>query len=725
MEELSGVQAEEMLGRGDYEYVLPLYGERRPILIDLAILPAEELEGKYEDFERRGRKLIGEEYIRNVRGEKLYVHVTASPLHNSKGEVIGSIESIRDFTERKQMEDRAAYLASFSQLNPNPVLEVDSSGKVTFFNPAAQRILETLGIGRENFTIFLPADLHEILRDPNKKKELTFYREIRVMERVFAEDIYLAPQFFEGARVFVRDITVQKRSEEEVCFKNIILTTQQECAIEGILVVDDNAVIISYNRRFVEMWGIPPEMPTIGDDAPLLQFVANKPMDPEGFLARVSYLYEHREEKSREEIALKDGRVFDRYSAPMTGSDGKYYGRVWYFSDITERKQMEEKLRKASAVAEEYAQRLEYVLEGSNDATWEWDLITNLGFLNKRYYEMIEYTPEEGESDLTYLLKTIHPEDVAAVQRRMQDTREGKTGAYEAYFRMIAKSGKLRHVMARGKIVRFDEDGRPTRMAGVVTDVTEQTRLRIEVNMIHNLESIGLLAGGLAHDFNNMLSIIYGNITFAKTLAGDDTAIAESLTDAEEACERAKELGIRLQFFSKESSPVKEPIELLAIIEVAAGVLFQGSRISYPISAPDDLLPVDADPRQIRQVFENLLTNAQEAISAVGTVKIDIKNCVDDDKEGLLLGPGRYVCIAIQDDGKGIPEDHLPKIYNPYFSTKDAYSQKGLGLGLSTCQAILKKHGGHIFVESTLGVGTRVTVYLPATMEEAKLTPEG
>ncbi|MBC8016905.1 MAG: hypothetical protein H7X83_00090, partial [Verrucomicrobia bacterium] len=269
------------------------------------------------------------------------------------------------------------------------------------------------------------------------------------------------------------------------------------------------------------------------------------------------------------------------------------------------------------------------------------------------------------------------------------------------------------------------EDGTITSSIHVMHDVTEMKRLNDEVNTIHNLESIGLLAGGLAHDFNNMLSIIYGNITFAKSLAGGEKDIVELLTDAEEACERAKELGIRLQFFSRESSPVKEPIALPAIIEVAAGVLFQGSKISYSISAPDDLLPVDADPRQIRQVFENLLTNAKEAISVVGTVKIAIENCVDDDKEGLLLGPGGYVCIAIQDDGKGIPEEQLPKIYNPYFSTKDTYSQKGLGLGLSTCQAILKRHGGHIFVESKLGAGTRATVYLPVTMEEPKLASEG
>jgi PAS domain S-box-containing protein len=136
---------------------------------------------------------------------------------------------------------------------------------------------------------------------------------------------------------------------EELLFKNIILSTQQECAIDGILVVDEDAAVISYNRRFVEMWGIPPELVEARDDASLLLFVANQPVEPEGFMTRVRYLYDHREEKSRDEIALQDGRVFDRYSAPMIGTDAKFYGRIWYFRDITERKLAEEELQRYSS----------------------------------------------------------------------------------------------------------------------------------------------------------------------------------------------------------------------------------------------------------------------------------------------------------------------------------------------------------------------------------------
>jgi signal transduction histidine kinase len=224
----------------------------------------------------------------------------------------------------------------------------------------------------------------------------------------------------------------------------------------------------------------------------------------------------------------------------------------------------------------------------------------------------------------------------------------------------------------------------------------------------------------MAHDFNNVLNIIYGNITFAKMLAGSDSTIFEPLTDAEEACERAKELGIRLQTFSQVSAPVMELIALPDIIEEAAEDLFKETKILHTIVTADDVLPVEADLRQIRQVFRNLLTNSKDAMSDGGTIIINIENYLADGNKRLTLGP--YVCITLQDDGNGIPEENLPKIFDPYFSTKDTYSQRGMGLGLTKCHAILKRHGGHISVESKMGNGTCVTVYLPASVQGITLT---
>jgi PAS domain S-box-containing protein len=152
---------------------------------------------------------------------------------------------------------------------------------------------------------------------------------------------------------FHRDITERKQAEKELQFRNTILATQLETSIDGILVVDELKSISSFNQRFVDMWGIPLQLVEARDVVPVLQFVTSKTADPEGFLARVNYLYDHQEEKSREEVLLRDGSIFDRYSSPMTGTDGRYYGRVWYFCDITERKRMEDELLQAKTAAED------------------------------------------------------------------------------------------------------------------------------------------------------------------------------------------------------------------------------------------------------------------------------------------------------------------------------------------------------------------------------------
>ncbi|MGA8007374.1 MAG: PAS domain S-box protein, partial [Burkholderiales bacterium] len=150
----------------------------------------------------------------------------------------------------------------------------------------------------------------------------------------------------EGIILNARDISERTRAQEQLRLQTTVLKTQQDTSLDGILLVDENARIVSYNQKFLELWKVPRDILRSGDDAPLLQWVTDRIADPEAFRARIRYLYEHREERARDEIPCKDGRIVDRFSSPVIGADGRYYGRVWYFRDITAQRQAEERIRR-------------------------------------------------------------------------------------------------------------------------------------------------------------------------------------------------------------------------------------------------------------------------------------------------------------------------------------------------------------------------------------------
>ncbi|MFZ1907803.1 MAG: PAS domain S-box protein, partial [Burkholderiales bacterium] len=163
-----------------------------------------------------------------------------------------------------------------------------------------------------------------------------------------------------GIILNARDISERTRAQELLRLQATVLKTQQETSLDGILLVDENARIVSYNQKFLELWKVPPAIPRLGDDAPLLRWVTDRIADPEAFGARVRYLYEHRDEKARDELLCLDGRIVDRFTSPVIGADGRYYGRVWYFRDITAQREAEERIQRLNLL---YA-----TLSGANSA---------------------------------------------------------------------------------------------------------------------------------------------------------------------------------------------------------------------------------------------------------------------------------------------------------------------------------------------------------------------
>ncbi|MBN1578040.1 MAG: response regulator [Chitinispirillaceae bacterium] len=280
-----------------------------------------------------------------------------------------------------------------------------------------------------------------------------------------------------------------------------------------------------------------------------------------------------------------------------------------------------------------------------------------------------------------------------------------------------------RNVTVRGELF-CGPDGQNRGMILLIRDYTQQEQLEEELLRVRKLESVGLLAGGIAHDFNNILTGIITNLFMARMSVYTNEEACQLIADAEKAAFKATRLTKQLLTFSQGGAPVKEGVSVCQLIEETVGFSLSGSNVDYKLHFTEDIRPVEVDKGQIDQVLNNLIINAAQAMPEGGTVTISVENCTlsggfslnDYEFKGpvLPLADGGYVKVSVSDEGPGIPKKHIGKIFDPYFTTK----AENTGLGLTTAYSIIKKHGGHIEVESQPGHGAAFSFYLPAvTME--------
>jgi two-component system, cell cycle sensor histidine kinase and response regulator CckA len=241
-------------------------------------------------------------------------------------------------------------------------------------------------------------------------------------------------------------------------------------------------------------------------------------------------------------------------------------------------------------------------------------------------------------------------------------------------------------------------------------DVTERLRIESQLQQAQKLEAIGTLAGGIAHDFNNILTAIMGNISLAMAYLGDETKAANKLIAAEQAALRAKDLTQQLLPFSKGGAPIKRAASLVTAVREVCREVTRNNPVLCHVSVPEDLWSAEVDVLQFRQALQHLMNHSVHAMREGGTIIADATNATVE-QDGLLhLRPGKYIKITIQDQGSGIPEELICRIFDPYFSMCDAQG----GLGLATAYSVIKNHGGTITVNSKLKSGTTFEVYLPA-----------
>ena len=246
-------------------------------------------------------------------------------------------------------------------------------------------------------------------------------------------------------------------------------------------------------------------------------------------------------------------------------------------------------------------------------------------------------------------------------------------------------------------------------------DVTDRKRVEEERLTTDKLESLGTLAGGIAHDLNNLLTVISGNIGLAQIEApGSPANLLSFLSRAGEAAQHAAQLSNQLLTFSKGGTPLKRVVSISDLVTQAAEFALHGSNLRSDLDIQAGLWRSAVDPAQIEQVINALVINAREAMPRGGIVRVSARNLEIDANSGLLIRPGRYVKVQVADNGGGIENRLVTKIFDPYFTTKST----GTGLGLSISYSVVKKHGGLLHLEHTSADGSTFTFYLPATDSE-------
>lgn len=278
---------------------------------------------------------------------------------------------------------------------------------------------------------------------------------------------------------------------------------------------------------------------------------------------------------------------------------------------------------------------------------------------------------------------------------------------------LVAKD-RTEHIVAESAAPIRSKEGKVLGVVLVFRDMTDRRRIEEELIKADKLESIGVLAGGIAHDFNNILTAIIGNISLAKMYANTEEKVFTRLVNTEKAALQAQNLTQQLLTFSKGGSLVRKPMSIGDLIRDCIDFSLRGSNVKCEYEVEKNIWPVEIDEGQISQVMNNLIINANQAMPEGGIIHVQAHNVHVGDGSSDYNQPlrkGRYVRISVKDSGVGIAEEHLSKIFDPYFTTK----QKGSGLGLFTCYSIVKKHDGHLAVESLQGVGSTFHVYLPAS----------
>jgi len=557
-------------------------------------------------------------------------------------------------------------------------------------------------------------------------------------------------------------ITERKRAEQELRWRTAFFEAQVHSAVDGILVVDSQGKKIVQNHRMTDLWKIPPHIAEDPEDAKQVQFVLGRVKDPQRFGERIAYLYAHPNETSVDEIELVDGTVLDRHSAAVRGTDGMHYGRVWTFRDITERKRAESLLLGQKLVLEMIAcdapmkdilRTLLEAIEGQNDEMLCSILLLDADGLHLRhgaaprlpeaYTEAIDGVAIGANvgscGTAAFRGEQVVVEDIAtdplwenysamALPHGLRacwstpilDAERKVLGTFAVYYRQPCLPGvRDRELIATATHTAAIAIGRERAKAALRAS-------ELQLRQSQKLEAIGQLAGGVAHDYNNILASTLMQLDLIRGEGGLSVTVKEGLEQIRADAERAANLTRQLLLFSRRQTMQPRTLDLneqvLHLVKMLQRIIGEDVRLELHLhSAP---LLTHADAGMLDQVLMNLVVNARDAMPEGGRLRIETTTKTVTAPEAQLqpeAAQRHFVCLKVSDTGAGIPPEIVPRIFEPFFTTKP--QGKGTGLGLATVYGILKQHQGWIQLDNHPGQGVTFETFLPAGAAAAETPP--
>ncbi|MCC5641886.1 PAS domain S-box protein [Nostoc sp. CHAB 5824] len=716
---------------------------------------------------------------------------------------------------RETAELERRYYQDLFDFAPDGYLVTDVVGIIKEANYAGAALLSV----EQNYLVGKP--LIQFIAEPDRQ---TFMNQLANLQQVQGWEVYLQPRGgtafptsikmvamydSQGERVgwrwLLRDINEQhcQQAEKDLHRINAVLQAQQEASIDGILIIDENLTVTSFNQKFSKLWQIPAALIQTRDDRQLIGWVLDKLVNPDEFLAKVEYLYQHPEESSRDEIFLKSGKIFERYSAPVRkqlgacdqiSALGDYYGRVWYYRDITEYKQAEAELRASE-------QRLALLIEQTPLAIIEWNIKFEVQTWNRAAERIFGYTTEEM---LGNGFEIIVPENAKKHVNEIITALLTQRGGSFSVNENVAKDGKMM-VCEWYNNPLVAADGQVIGVASMVLDITERKQakeallkseaqlrqqaqeLKVALRELQNtqthliqtekMSSLGQLVAGVAHEINNPVNFIYGNLNPAKEYTQDLLSLLQlyqshypepvlEIQDFAELIEldflkldlpqiinsmkvgadRIREIVLSLRTFSRLDEAEMKAVDIHEGIDSTLMIL--QSRLKGNDQRPTieiikeygKLQLVECYAGQLNQVFMNILSNAIDALEESFVISHTLQEGVrvasrreapmslgnnskqrTNDK-GLMTSPTIQICTQLQKPNQVIIRiadnglgipEDIRKHLFDPFFTTKPIG-KGTGMGLAiSYQIITERHRGSLECLSQPGQGAEFVIKIP------------